>query len=169
MRMRAERCGPESGPVKTGPTGPVATALDSAWNIGLAHSNRAQCQTNPQGHLLMDMIDRTGHYAVSLSDLAEGSLHTFCSGGRNTTVDYCFIDCWAAHLVLDCEVKQHHPLNLSDHLALNVKLNCKPQQMTPHENTNHKLNWRKLPQMEALKTSRIWYPLTYLHFLSILC
>ena len=27
VRMHAERCGPESGPVKTGPTGLVATVL----------------------------------------------------------------------------------------------------------------------------------------------
>ena len=74
----------------------------------------------------MEMIDQTGHYAVSLSDLATGLLHTLCSGGRITRVDYCFIDCWAAHLVLDCEMKQRHPLNLSDHLGLKVKLNCKP-------------------------------------------
>ena len=27
-----------------------------------------------------------------------GAPHTFFSGGRNTTVDFCFIDCWAPHL-----------------------------------------------------------------------
>ena len=90
----------------------------------------------------MDMIDRTGHYAVSLSDPTTGPTHTFYGGGRNTTVDHGFTDCWAAHLVLECEVKQRHPLNLSNHLTLKVKLNCKPQLMTHHENTK-KLNWRK--------------------------
>ena len=123
-------------------SGPVLIIGDFNAHIGRAHSNRAQCQTNSQGRLLMDMIDRTGHYAASLSDLATGPTHTFSGGGRNTTVDFCFIDCWAAHLVLECEVQQHHPLNLSNHLALKVKLNCKPQLMA-HENTNQKLNWRK--------------------------
>lgn len=52
-------------------------------------------QTNSQGHLLMDVIDHTGHYAVSLSDLVTGP---FTGGGRKTTVDF---DCWAAHLVLE--------------------------------------------------------------------
>ena len=124
-------------------SGPVLILGDFNVHIGQAHSNRAQCQTNSQGHLLMDMIDRTGHYAVSLSDLATGPTHTFFGGGRNTTVDFCFIDCWAAHLVFECEVQQRHPLNLSDHLALNVKLDCKPQVMVHHEDTNRKLNWTK--------------------------
>ena len=82
----------------------------------------------------MDMIDR-------ISDLATGPTYTFSSGGRNSTVDFCFIDCWAAHLVLECGAQEHHPLNLSDHLALKVRLNCKPQ-LLAHENNNQKLNWR---------------------------
>ena len=62
------------------------------------------------GRLLMDMVDRTGHYAVLLSDLMTGPTYTFSGGGRNTRVDFCFIDCWAAHLVLECEVQQCHPV-----------------------------------------------------------
>ena len=101
-------------------SGPVLIIGDFNAHIGQTHSNHAQCQTNSQGRLLMDMINRTGHYAVSLSDLATGPTHTFSGGGRSTTVDFCFIDCWAAHLVLECEAQQRHPLNLSDHLALKV-------------------------------------------------
>ena len=63
--------------------------------------NRAQEQTYAQGHLLRDMIDHNGHYAASLSDMATGFIHTFYGGGgRNTTVDLCLVDWWAAHLVL---------------------------------------------------------------------
>ena len=116
-------------------SGPVVIIGDFNAHIGKVYSNRANCQTNPQGHLLLDMIDRTGHYAVSLSDLSRGPTHAFSSGGRNTTVDFCFIDFWAAHLVLECEVLSRHPLNLFDHLPLNVKLDCEPQQITHHTNT----------------------------------
>ena len=70
-------------------------------------------------------MNRTRHYVVSLKDIAEGPMSTFFSGNRSTTVDYCFIDCWAAHLVTGCEVLDRHPLNLSHHLALTVKLICK--------------------------------------------
>ena len=68
--------------------------------------------------------------------------YTFSSGGRNSTVDFCFIDCWAAQLVLECGVQERHPLNLADYFSLKKRLNCKPQLLT-HKNNNQKLNWRK--------------------------
>ena len=107
---------------------------------GLPDSNCAQCQTNAQGHLLRDLIDRTGQ----LCDLATGPTHTFYGGGgRNTTVDFCFLDCWAAYLVLECAVLPRHPLTLSDHLAVKVKLDCQPEKILQPENVNRKLNWKK--------------------------
>ena len=42
-----------------------------------------------------------------------------------------------------CEVLDRHPLNLSDHLDLTVKLICKPHLLTPSELSDQKLNWRK--------------------------
>ena len=66
-------------------SGPVVIIGDFNVHIGKGYSICANCQTNPQGHLLLDMIDRTGHYAVSLSDLSRGPTHTSFSGGRNTT------------------------------------------------------------------------------------
>ena len=132
-------------------SGPVVIIGDFNAHIGKVYSNCVNCQTNSQGHLLLDMIDRTGHYAVSLSDLAMGPAHTFSSGGRNTTVDFCFIDCWAAHLVLECEVLSRHPLNLSDHLPLKVKLDCNSQQIVHHTNTNKKLNWRRASSIGSIE------------------
>ena len=72
--------------------GPVLITGDFNAHIGMINNSRAHCQSNHQGKLLMEMIDRTGHYAVSLSDLTTGPIHTYCSGGRNTTVDFCFLD-----------------------------------------------------------------------------
>ena len=112
-------------------------------HIGQSYSDRFHGQTNTQGHLLTDLMNRTGHFAVSLSDLAKGPMYTFFCGNKTTTVDYCLIDCWAAHLVTGCEVLDHHPLNLSDHLALTVNLDCKPHLLNPPEQAHPKLNWRK--------------------------
>ena len=81
-------------------------------------ANRVQCQTNAQGHLLRDLIDCTGHYAVSLCDLVTGPTHTFYgSGGRNTTVDFCSfgIGMWGS------------ATPSSDHLAVKVKLDWQPE------------------------------------------
>ena len=144
-------------------SGPVVIIGDFNAHIGLPDSNRAQCQTNAQGHLLRDLIDRTGHYAVSLCDLATGPTHTFYGGGgRNTTVDFCFLDCWAAHLVLECVVLPRHPLNLSDHLAVKVKLDCQPeknvtngerQPKTKLEKGPLKRLYRKLPENGSIRLS----------------
>ena len=44
---------------------------------------------------------------------------------------------------MGCEVLDHHPLNLSYHLALTVNLDCKPHLLNPPEQAHPKLNWRK--------------------------
>ena len=46
-------------------------------HIGQSYSDRFHGQTNTQGHLLTDLMNRTGHFAVSLSDLAKGPMYTF--------------------------------------------------------------------------------------------
>ena len=79
-------------------------------------------------------------------------IHTFYGGGgRNTTVDFCLVDCWAAHLVLECGILPRHPLNLSDHLALKLKLDCQLQEMSKHED-NGKLNWQKANSKGCIKS-----------------
>ena len=63
------------------------------------------------------------------------------------TVDY-----WAAHLVLECGVLPRHPLNLSDHLALKLKLDCQLLEMPKHEDNNGKLNWQKADSKGCIKS-----------------
>ena len=41
-------------------------------HIGQSYSDRIHGQTNTQGHLFIDLMNCTGHYAVSLSDVAKG-------------------------------------------------------------------------------------------------
>ena len=123
--------------------GPVIVMGDFNAHKGQPYSERAQTQTNSQGQLLLDMIDRTGHYAASLVDAAKGPVYTFSNGNRFSTVDYCFIDSWAAHIVADCEVLDHHPLNLSDHLAIKLSINCQPQLLTNSDQKYPSLNWSK--------------------------
>ena len=66
--------------------GPVLVMCDFNAHIGQSYSDRVSGQTNTQGHLLLDLMNYTGHYTVSLSDIAEGPMSTFFSGNRNTTV-----------------------------------------------------------------------------------
>ena len=55
----------------------------------------------------IDLMNCTGHFAISLSDLAKGPMYTYFSGKNSTTVDYCLIDCWAAHLVTRCMFRSY--------------------------------------------------------------
>ena len=71
---------------------PVLVMGDFNAHIGQSYSDRVDGQTNTQGQLL-DLMSRTGYYAVSFSHLTRGHTSTFFSGSRSTTVDYCFIDC----------------------------------------------------------------------------
>ena len=73
--------------------GPVLVMGDFNAHIGQSYSDCIHGQTNTQGHLLTDLMNCTGHFAVSLSDLAKGPLYTFFCGNKSTTVDYCLIDC----------------------------------------------------------------------------
>ena len=41
-------------------------------HIDQSYSDRIHGQTNTQGHLFIDLMNCTGHYAVSLSDVAKG-------------------------------------------------------------------------------------------------
>lgn len=109
-------------------------------NITFPRGNK---NSNIQGDLLLDMMSRTDHYPISLCPPSVGPNYTFSSGGRSTTVDYCFINCWAAHLVSSCKVLSKHPLNLSDHLPIQTVLNCSPDFLLSNAQSTPKLNWSK--------------------------
>ena len=113
----------------------------------------------------MNIIDHTGHYAVSLSDPTTGPRYTLSIVVVETLkltsalLTAGLLTC----MVLECGVQECHPLNLSD---LKVRLNCKLQ-LLAHENNNQKLNWRKVSCDGSIGNSRIKYPPSYLQFLSI--
>jgi len=115
--------------------GPVLIMGDFSAHISNLHYACGNCESKLHGDLLMNVMTCTDHCAVSLCELTSGPYFYF-SGGRRTTVDFCLLDNWAAHLVSDCVVMSQHPLNLSDHLALAVEVNCKPHPLMPLESIN---------------------------------
>ena len=123
--------------------GPVVVVGDFNAHIGELYSKRALGTTNAQGHLLLDMVIRSNQYIASLTNTATGPKHTFSNGDCRTTIDYCLVDSWAAHLVTSCNVLDQHALNLSDHLAIRIKLDCHPQLLVHPKENQPKLNWRK--------------------------
>ena len=124
-------------------SGPVIVMGDFNAHIGQPYSERTPGQTNAQGQLLLDLINRSNQYIASLVNTAAGATYTFCSGNYYTVVDYCLVDSWAAHLVSSCEILDRHALNRFDHLAIRIKLDCHPQLLVHPMQNQPKLNWRK--------------------------
>ena len=123
--------------------GPVIIMGDFNAHISTVIYPRENKSSNIQGDLLLSMMTRTDHYAVSLCPPYCCPNYTYLSGGISTTMDYCLINCWAAHLVSSCEVITKHPLNLSDHLPIQIVLYCSPDHLLPYTRSTPKLNWRK--------------------------
>ena len=116
--------------------GPVIVVGDFNAHLGEALS------TNTQGHMVMDLCYHHDLYPVSQSHSASGPKYTYHSGTHYTTVDYCLLDCWAAHMVEGCGTIDHHPLNLSDHLPVFAHLDI--NLLTNSKATKQvKLNWKK--------------------------
>ena len=78
---------------------------------------------------------------ASLCHLSCGPSFTYCSVGHHTAVNYCLLDCQAAHLLQECKMLDHFPLNISDHLPVSLHLDLvsltQSTLMTPP-----KINWK---------------------------
>ncbi len=122
--------------------GPVLILGDFNAHLGSCNSDGGSEDMNPQGQLLREMMSRNDLFPVSLSQLASGPSYTFFSGDKRTTVDYCLLDCGASHLVSDCSILDHHPLNLSDHLPVTISLELHAVGSSEGEHCGH-LDWKK--------------------------
>ncbi len=78
--------------------------------------------TNLQGVLLQEVMERCNLSAASLGCMASGPVHTYYSGDTCTTVDYVLTDVEAASLMSSYCTHQMADLNTSDHLPLSVTL-----------------------------------------------
>lgn len=73
--------------------GPVLIMGDFNAHISNLHYGHGNCESNLHGYLLMNVMKHT------LCELNSGPDFTYFSGGRRTTVVYCLLNNWAAHLV----------------------------------------------------------------------
>ena len=81
------------------------------------------CSTpNQQGRELFALVDRNHLYPVSCSNITSGPNYTYFSGSSKSTVDYIFLDAAFSSNVQSCEIRNHHPLNLSDHLPITLTI-----------------------------------------------
>ena len=73
---------------------------------------------NIQGELLQEVLERNDLTAVSLSCLATGPSHTYCSGSLCTKIDHALMNVGAASLLSSVETRSMVDLNTSDHLPI---------------------------------------------------
>lgn len=102
--------------------GPVVVLGDFNAHLG-GHGGLAGVgESNLQGVLLQEVMDRGNLSAVSLGSLASGPGYTYCSGDVRTTVDYILMNVEAASLMSSCHTHPMEDLNTSDHLPVTVSL-----------------------------------------------
>ena len=104
--------------------GPVIVTGDFNAHLGPTWGSRAHKNSNIQGVLLGEVLDRCKLHAVSLGEAVSGPDYTYHSGNSSTTVDYILADVEASSCVESCEVLEDTDLNMSDHLAISVTLSC---------------------------------------------
>ena len=118
--------------------GPVIIAGDFNAHLPALSSN-----TNTQGRLLNDLIDRNSLFAVSCYSITTGPNYTYPSGQTATTVDYILVNTELVPYVNSCEILTPDPLNLSDHLPISVSICVNNIKYTHSEPTPSKINWSK--------------------------
>ena len=108
-----------------------------------AHLPSSCHNTNAQGQLLHEMIDRNYLYPISCSSIATGPKYTYFSGLSETTVDCIFIDSSFAPYVNSCQIATHDPLNVSDHLPISISIHVKEMFKAGSVHLPPKINWSK--------------------------
>ena len=116
--------------------GPVVIAGD----IINAHLLNICSTPNPQGNLIHDLIDRNHLYPV----LSSRSLnYTYFSGSCRSIIDHIFVDVAMVSNVISCEIMDHHPLNLSDHLPVSILIRTTELKHSLSPSPSLSINWSK--------------------------
>ena len=110
---------------------------------------RAWGRSYRNSHLMMDTLTRCGMSIVDIGSKGKGSLYTF-SGHRSDKVyqsyiDHCVISDEILSYVECCEILCDDVDNVSDHLAINLKIGLKSGYQV-HGRNNHrcKVGWYKV-------------------------
>ena len=120
------------------PTGRIILAGD--LNVHLTQSN----QSSSRESLLHHCIHRHNLYSVSTStNNVSGPNYTFFSSTSHSTVDYILTESSLVGQVTSCQVHEHHPLNLSDHLPVSMVIMLHTSVPPPPAKTVKPINWSK--------------------------
>ena len=124
--------------------GPVIILGDFNAHRGSLGGVRGTGDSNLQGILLSDVMNRHNLCAVSQCEWASGPLHTYVSGNSMTTVDYIIASPDAISTISSCKTLPMNDLNMSDHLPLIAELSIERPAQTQRNlrvNQHLQLDW----------------------------
>ena len=83
------------------------------------------------------------YFIPSLNSISSGPAYTFFRGETLSITDYIITDARHAHLTIQCQTYDHHPLNFSDHLPLSLTLSIMSNSNSTLSTSRSKprLNW----------------------------
>lgn len=122
--------------------GPTIIMGDFNAHLSNLGSPRGCGNSNSQGVLVHELLQRCNLFSASLSNHTEGPDYTFWRGDTCTTVDYVLMDVDAASIMSSCVVHEETSLNTSDHLPISVKLDI-PTDCVENLNTFTRIDWTK--------------------------
>ena len=138
--------------------GDLNAHLGSRNDLNTNHTNHRGMQWNA-------VISEHNLSNVSLGSLSSGATYTFSSGENASTIDYVLANQDALRGISSCVTLEDHPLNSSDHLAINCAINSSHlRRVPPPAFPSQPLNWAgQENQLHTLKyanaTNEIVYPL----------
>ena len=101
--------------------GPVIVIGDVNVHLGKEYGPRGWGKTTSNGVKLMQVMMRCGMKIRDLQDDCRGPTYTYSFSQGKSYIDHCFISDDHCHLA-SCNVLHDDIHNVSDHLALSVKL-----------------------------------------------
>ena len=149
--------------------GPVLILGDFNAHLGILAGPHGRGESNQQGLLLKDLINRCCLHVLSQSERSSGPGYTFWNSVTETTVDYIIGTSDAATLIQRCYTHDQIStcINSSDHLPLSAMLSLHE---SPHSNLSvdsqriKQVDWRKACNCESLETIRVIYQLKSTHY-----
>ena len=123
--------------------GPIVIAEDFNSHVGPEGGAKAPGNQNIHGRLLLEMVQNNDLFFPSLNSISSGPAYTFFRGETLSITDYIITDARHAHLTIQCQTYDHHPLNFSDHLPLSLTLSIMSNSNSTLSTSRSKprLNW----------------------------
>ena len=121
---------------------PIVIAGDFNAHLGTFAGPRGSGAPNLRGYTLKEFIDRNHLFVASHSSTSSGPSYTYHSGKATSTVDYIIVNQSSCGLLASCKGLPDHPLNISDHLPLELSFQSISSESAPNPPTS-KVHWKK--------------------------